>query len=170
MAGGANGDGAGNVTTGNGGGRHGAFRGVTELVLDAKGRLAIPARHRDGLADSGNGHVIVTADNSGCLLVYPLAAWEPIEARLMSLSSFDERIRSLQRLLVGHADEVDIDAAGRILIPPALRRYASLDRRVVLVGQGRKLELWDEARWQAQVAQTIAFPGALPPELEGLSL
>ena len=91
MAGGANGDGAGNVTTGNGGGRHGAFRGVTELVLDAKGRLAIPARHRDGLADSGSAHVIVTADNSGCLLVYPLAAWEPIEARLMSLSSFDER-------------------------------------------------------------------------------
>lgn len=170
MAGGGNGEGAGNAATGNGGtGRGGAFRGVAELVLDAKGRLAIPARHRDGLAN-GIGRVIVTADHGGCLLIYPLAAWEPIEAQLMALSSFDDRIRSLQRLIVGHADEVEVDAAGRILIPPALRRYAGLDRHVVLVGQGRKLELWDEARWQAQVAHSIAFPGALPPGLEGLSL
>jgi MraZ protein len=114
--------------------------------------------------------VIVTADPSGCLLIYPMAAWEPIEARLMALSSFDERSRSIQRLIVGHADEVELDAAGRILVPPALRRYAALERRVALVGQGRKLELWDEARWQAQVAKSIAFPGELPPELEGLSL
>jgi MraZ protein len=170
VAGGADGDGAGNGSAGNGDARRVAFRGVAELVLDAKGRLAIPARHRDGLAGSSGGRVIVTADNGGCLLIYPLAAWEPIEAKLMSLSSFDERIRSLQRLIVGHADEVDVDAAGRILIPPALRRYAGVDRRVVLVGQGRKLELWDEARWQAQVAQTVAFPGPLPSELEGLSL
>jgi MraZ protein len=88
----------------------------------------------------------------------------------MALSSFDERSRSIQRLIVGHADEVELDAAGRILVPPALRRYAALERRVALVGQGRKLELWDEARWQAQVAKSIAFPGELPPELEGLSL
>ena len=71
----------------------------------------------------------------------------------MSLSSFDERIRGLQRLIVGHADDVEIDAAGRILVPPALRRYARLDKHVVLVGQGRKFELWDEAAWQAQTAQ-----------------
>jgi MraZ protein len=168
VAGGANGDMAGNGSGGNG--RATVFRGIAELVLDAKGRLAVPARHREGLAGAGNGHVIVTADPSGCLLIYPMAAWEPIEARLMALSSFDERSRSIQRLIVGHADEVELDAAGRILVPPALRRYAALERRVALVGQGRKLELWDEARWQAQVAKSIAFPGELPPELEGLSL
>ena len=88
----------------------------------------------------------------------------------MGLSSFDDRIRSVQRLLVGHADDVDLDAAGRILVPPALRRYAGLDKRVVLVGQGQKLELWDEVKWQAQIAQTITFPGGLPPGLQGLSL
>lgn len=171
MAGGGNGDATVNGTPGDGGnGRRAVFRGVAELVLDAKGRLAIPARHREGLSSAGNGRVIVTADHGGCLLIYPLAAWEPIEAQLMALSSFDDRIRSLQRLIVGHADEVEVDAAGRILIPPALRRYAGLDRHVVLVGQGRKLELWDEARWQAQVAQSIAFPGPLPAGLEGLSL
>jgi MraZ protein len=146
------------------------FRGVSELVLDAKGRLAIPARHREGLAATSGGRLVITADHGGCLLIYPQATWEPIQAQLMALSSFDDRIRSVQRLLVGHADDVELDAAGRILVPPALRRYAGLDKRVVLVGQGQKLELWDEGKWQAQLAQSITFPGGLPAGLEGLSL
>ena len=147
------------------------FRGVTELALDAKGRFAVPARHRDAIVAESGSHLVLTADPSRCLLLYPLAAWEPIQARLMALSSFDERIRGLQRLLVGHADDVEIDAAGRILVPPALRRYASLDKRVVLVGQGRKFELWDEQQWQVETAQAIAFPAdGLPPELSGFSL
>ena len=147
------------------------FRGVTELALDAKGRFAVPARYRDGLTAGSGPRLVLTADPSRCLLLYPLAAWEPIQARLMALSSFDERIRGLQRLLVGHADDVEIDTAGRILVPPALRRYASLDKRVVLVGQGRKFELWDDAAWAARTAQAIAFDGGgLPPELDGFSL
>src|SRR5579864_9273672 len=95
------------------------FRGISRLALDAKGRLAIPSRNRMSLAN-GSGRIVITADPSRCLLVYPLDAWEPIQARLMSLSSFDERIRALQRLLVGYADDVDIDAAGRVLVPPPL--------------------------------------------------
>ena len=170
MAGGGGNGEAGEGNERGNGARAIVFRGVSELVLDAKGRLAIPARHRDGLASGSDGRLVITADRGGCLLIYPLDAWEPIQARLMGLSSFDDNIRSLQRLLVGHADDVDLDAAGRILVPPALRRYAGLDKRVVLVGQGQKLELWDEAKWQAQIAQTIAFAGALPPDLEGFSL
>ena len=150
------------------------FRGVTHLALDSKGRLAIPARHRDALfgnGSEGNGSVVLTADPSRCLLVYPRAAWEPIQARLMALSSFNAEIRGLQRLLVGHADDVDVDGNGRILVPPALRQYAALDHHVVLVGQGNKFELWDEAKWQDQTARTITFPaGGLPPELDGFSL
>ncbi len=150
------------------------FRGVTQLALDAKGRLAIPGKHRAALAgsaDSPERALIVTADPSRCLLVYPRATWEPIQARLMALSSFNEQIRGLQRLLVGHADEVDMDGAGRILVPPALRQYAGLDHRVVLVGQGSKFELWDEAKWQQETARAITFPaGDLPPELDGFSL
>ena len=157
--------------SGTSGGRSPVFRGVTQLVLDAKGRLAIPARHRDGLAGDGNGHLVLTADPSRCLLLYPLTAWEPIQARLMALSSFNEKIRGLQRLIVGHADDVEIDAAGRILVPPALRRYANLDKHVVLVGQGQKFELWDEAQWQNATAQAITFPAdGLPPELSGFTL
>jgi MraZ protein len=147
---------------------------VTQLALDAKGRLAIPGKHRAALAgsaDSPERTLIVTADPSRCLLVYPRATWEPIQARLMALSSFNEQIRGLQRLLVGHADEVDMDGAGRILVPPALRQYAGLDHRVVLVGQGSKFELWDEAKWQQETARAITFPaGDLPPELDGFSL
>jgi MraZ protein len=147
------------------------FRGVTQLALDAKGRLAIPARHRDALASVSGGRCIVTADPSRCLLLYPLGAWEPIQAKLLALPSFNERTRGVQRLLVGHADDVELDGAGRILVPPALRRYAGLDRTVVLVGQGHKFEIWDEAQWSAQTAQTLAFPpDALPAELGGISL
>ena len=147
------------------------FRGVTELALDAKGRFAIPARHRDAIAAASGASLVLTADPSRCLLLYPLAAWEPILSRLMALSSFEERLRGLQRLIVGHADDVEIDAAGRILVPPALRRYASLDKRIVLVGQGRKFELWNDAAWAARTAQAIAFDGAaMPPGLDGFSL
>lgn len=147
------------------------FRGVTSLSLDAKGRLLIPAKHRDALMPGGDARLVLTADPSRCLLLYPRAAWEPIQARLMGLSSFDAKIRGLQRLLVGHADDVEVDAAGRILVPPELRRYANLDKRVVLVGQGNKFELWDEQAWQVETAQAIAFPAdGLPPELSGFSL
>ncbi|HKE42783.1 MAG TPA: division/cell wall cluster transcriptional repressor MraZ [Casimicrobiaceae bacterium] len=147
------------------------FRGVSHLALDSKGRLAVPAKHRDALAGESDGRLILTADPSHCLLVYPLSEWEPIQKRLMALSSFNEKIRGLQRLLVGHADDVELDGAGRILVPPALRTYAALDKRVVLVGQGNKFELWDEARWLEQTAHAVAFPaGGLPPELDGFSL
>jgi MraZ protein len=166
--------GAGVAAEGNGG--NAVFRGVSQLALDAKGRLAIPAKHRDALARSAPesatpGTVVVTADPSRCLLVYPRAAWEPIQARLMSLSSFNPEIRSLQRLIVGFADDVELDGNGRILVPPALREYASLEHHVVLVGQGNKFELWDAAKWNDATARAIPFPaGGLPPELDGFSL
>jgi MraZ protein len=155
--------------TGDGSGAGAVFRGVTHVALDAKGRLAIPARHREALA-RGDG-LVLTADPSRCLLLYPRAAWEPIQARLMALSSFNAAIRGLQRLIVGHADDVEMDGAGRILVPPALRQYAGLEHRAVLAGQGNKFELWDEARWQDETARAVTFPaGGLPPELDGFSL
>src|ERR1700681_2036109 len=152
--------------------RRGAvFRGVTHLALDNRGRLAIPAKHREALLARADGHMVLTADPSRCLLLYPSPEWEPIQKRLMALSSFNDKIRGLQRLLVGHADDVELDGAGRILVPPALRKFAALDKRVVLVGQGNKFELWDEEQWQGRTAQAVAFPaGGLPPELDGLSL
>lgn len=148
------------------------FRGVTQLSLDVKGRLAIPARYRGGLMSFCAGRLIVTADPSKCLLVYPQPAWEPIEQKLNSLSSFNPKTRSLQRLLVGNASDVEMDGAGRILVSPPLRQFAGLSKEVVLVGQGAKFELWDEAQWNLQIENALSFKDdeAMPVELDGFSL
>lgn len=147
------------------------FRGVAQLNLDSKGRLAVPSRFRDAIVARCNRQLIVTADADRCLLIYPLPDWEPIEQKLMSLSSFNAQIRELQRRLVGYAENVMMDATGRILVPPALRRYAQLEKAVVLVGQGAKFELWNKDGWEQRMDQGGGLgPGGLPPELEGFSL
>ncbi|MBK6618784.1 MAG: division/cell wall cluster transcriptional repressor MraZ [Nitrosomonas sp.] len=147
------------------------FRGVTQLSLDSKGRLAIPAKYRDELTASCGGNIVVTADPSRCLLIYPQPAWEPIEQKLNSLPSFDPQIRGLQRLLVGNACDVEIDGSGRILISPPLRQFAGLTKEVVLAGQGTKFELWDGDRWNQEIEAALVYTnGNIPPELEGFSL
>jgi MraZ protein len=147
------------------------FQGAVLLNLDSKGRLAIPAKHRDLLLSECAGSLVLTTDADGCLLVYPQTVWQPICDKLNKLSSFNPTSRAFQRLLVGNAEEVVMDNAGRVLISPNLRGYAALDKRVMLVGQGNKFELWDEAKWQAQqVASLALIGGALPAELEGFSL
>lgn len=150
------------------------LRGVSQVALDAKGRFAVPQRYRDALGAGGppeGTRLVITADPSKCLLLYTLAEWEPIEKKLMGLSSFNASTRALQRLVVGHADDVEMDAAGRLLVPPVLRSYAGLDRQIVLVGQGNKFEIWDDGRWNEQTAAAVSFSnGGLPPELEGFSL
>ena len=147
------------------------FQGATQLNLDSKGRLAIPARHRDLLLAQYASQLVLTADADGCLLFYPQPEWQPIRDKLLKLSALNPRIRALQRLLIGYAEDVEMDAAGRVLISPALRGYATLDKRVMLIGQGNKFELWDEAKWVAQQEAALSFAqGELPPELEGFTL
>ena len=147
------------------------FRGVTTLSLDAKGRLMVPSRYRDELSQQGDGRVVVTADPGKCLLLFPLQAWEPIEKKLNSLSSFNPQTRSLQRLLVGNAADLELDASGRILLPAMLREFAALDKNVVLVGQGAKFELWNELRWQEQMDLALTCKNAeMPDELSGFTL
>ena len=147
------------------------FQGAAQLNLDSKGRLAIPAKHRDELMAHCAGQLVLTADADGCLLFYPQPEWQPIRDKLLKLSALNPRIRALQRRLIGYAEEVEMDAAGRVLISSALRSYAALDQRVVLIGQGNKFELWDEAKWTAQQDAALTFAnGELPPELEGFTL
>ena len=97
------------------------FRGVNNLNLDAKGRMAVPAKYRDVLMASGDGRLVVTVDRDGCLLIYPLPEWERIEQALMARPNMDKQVRRLQRLLLGHATECDLDTQGRILLPTPLR-------------------------------------------------
>lgn len=131
----------------------------------------MPARHREALLARCAGRLVITADFDKCLLLYPLPDWEPIQQKLMGLSSLNPRIRDLQRQLVGYAEDIELDSAGRVLISSALRNFAALTKNVVLVGQGSKFELWDREKWEAALERSAGFgDGELPPELEGFSL
>ncbi len=145
------------------------FRGATSLNLDAKGRLAVPSRHRDALMNQSAGQLVLTAHPHRCLLLYPQPAWEPIQAKIMSLSSFDRQSSALQRLLVGYAEDMEMDSAGRLLVSPALREFAQLEKSAMLVGQGSHFELWSMEAWKAQLEQVMDAE-SLPTELEGFSL
>lgn len=148
------------------------FQGATALSLDAKGRLAIPARHRDALLAQCEGHLVVTAHPHGCLLVYPLPDWEPIRAQILAAPGLNQQAALLKRLLVGNARDEDMDAAGRVLIAPELREWAKLDKQVRLVGQGKHFELWADEAWLKQQAEAAALfaSGELPAGFENLSL
>jgi MraZ protein len=149
------------------------FRGANKLTLDIKGRMVMPTRYRERLQERCGGKLVVTVDKDQCLLVYPMPDWEEIERKLMRLPSFDPRARRLQRLMVGHATELDIDAHGRLLLPPNLREFAALKRDAVLIGQGTRFELWDEERWNQRRDEWLASEESatdLSAELEALTL
>ena len=147
------------------------FRGIAHLNLDSKGRLAVPARHRDALVERCGGNLVTTADADRCVLIYPLPDWEVIQQKLEGYSNLDPRVRELQRRLIGFAVDVEMDSAGRVLIAPALREFAQLEKAVALVGQGKKFELWNKDNWEQLIERAGGFGAAgLPPELEGFSL
>ncbi|HPB75587.1 MAG TPA: division/cell wall cluster transcriptional repressor MraZ [Chromatiaceae bacterium] len=131
------------------------FRGVSTLSLDAKGRLAMPARYREQLQACCAAHLVVTIDTDRCLLIYPEPNWREIERKLEKLPSFNPTARKLQRLYIGHAHDVDMDSQGRVQLPPELRQFAQLDKRVALIGQSNKFELWDEDIWVARRDQWL---------------
>jgi MraZ protein len=150
------------------------FRGANQVTLDAKGRLAMPTRYRERILERSDGKLVATVDRQDrCLLIYPLPEWEEIELKLRRLPTLNPIARRLQRLMIGHASDLELDASGRILIPPNLRDYAGLTRDAMLIGQGSRFELWDEAQWNANREEWLKADDAgeaLPPELESLSL
>ena len=146
------------------------FQGAAALNLDAKGRLAIPARHRDALAVD-NGQVVLTVHPHGCCLVYPVPAWIPIRDEVLVKPSFDVQSALLKRLLVGFAQDETLDAAGRVLVAPSLRKFAKLDKQVWLVGQGTHFELWSDEGWEKQQEAMLNLASSgLPPGFESLAL
>lgn len=151
------------------------FRGINAVNIDSKGRLAVPTKYRERLRVDETAPVVVTIDTeAACLLLYPLSEWEQIEAKLQSLPSFNPHARRIQRLLIGHATDVDMDGSGRVLLPPVLRDYAGLDKKVMLIGQGKKFEIWDETAWQQSrehwLSQEQLEAGNMPDEMKNLSL
>ena len=144
------------------------FKGATLLNIDGKNRLAIPTKYREELL---TGSLVLTAHPHGCLLLYPFAAWRPIQEKIMQLSSFDKKSSGLQRLLVGYAEDLSSDNSGRLLISAELRDYASINKTLMFVGQGSHFELWGTEAWIRQIKQIkINDKGDLPSELGGFSL
>ena len=154
------------------------FRGAATINIDAKGRIAMPIRFRDLLMGrsepSINPQLVVTIDTEEpCLLIYPLAEWDLIQRKLEQLPSFNPTARRIQRLLIGHATDLELDANGRILLPALLREYAQLDKKIMLLGQGKKIELWSESLWNARretYLQANSNTEELPELLHQLSL
>jgi MraZ protein len=130
------------------------YRGSNIVSLDEKNRLAIPKKLRTKLFEEST-NLIITAHPEKCLLLYSSSEWMPIEKKLMSLSSFDKRISALQRLLVGYAEEISQDKAGRILLSQPLKDFASIGRNVIILGQGSHFEIWDKNLWDENVEQSI---------------
>src|SRR5688572_26801487 len=148
------------------------FRGAAKVTLDAKGRMVLPTRYREHALESSQGKLVVTVDRDQCLLLYPFPEWEQIERKLMSLPSLHAQARRLHRLMVGHATELDLDGHGRLWMPPELREFAGQERRGMLIGQGNRCELWDEARWNERRTLWLANEAAktgLPAALDSLT-
>ncbi|EPD6702168.1 division/cell wall cluster transcriptional repressor MraZ [Cronobacter dublinensis] len=151
------------------------FHGATLVTLDSKGRLSVPTRYRDLLNDASSGQMVCTIDiHHPCLLLYTLPEWVIIEQKLSRLSSMNPAERRVQRLLLGHASECQMDSAGRLLLAPVLRQHAGLTKQVMLVGQFNKFELWDEETWHQQVREDIdaeqSSSEVLSERLQDLSL
>ena len=148
------------------------FRGPTKVTLDAKGRLAIPTRHRERILTRADGKLVATIERGYCLLIYPLPEWEEVERKLVGLPSLDKQASRLKHLLLGHATDLEMDNQGRVLLPRELREFAGLERQAMLIGQGNKFELWDEQRWAERREMWLAAEDdgeKLHEKLENLS-
>ena len=151
------------------------FRGINAISVDSKGRIAVPMRYRAALAEEDGSALVITIDTEEtCLLMYPLQKWQEIETNLQKLPSFNVAARRIQRLLIGHATDLEMDANGRVLLPPLLRDYANIDKQVVLIGQGNKFEIWNEAAWESKrmewLAEETLLKEELPDEMRNFSL
>jgi MraZ protein len=147
------------------------FLGSHAINMDAKGRLAIPTKVREELAQLCGGRIVLTAnaDEEKCLLLYPEPEWEVLRPKIEALPNMNKAVKRLQRLILGNAAPMELDASGRILVPQTLRNHANLEKRLMLVGLGKKYELWSEESWNAYLEDSSSGAG-MPPEMESLSL
>ena len=139
------------------------LKGEFNHNIDAKGRMIIPAKMRDDLGE----HFVITKGMENCLYIYPEKQWNEFEEKLNALpTTTDKKARAFAYFFQGSATDGDLDKQGRTLIPQVLRDYASLDKEVVLVGMGKRAELWDKARWDAKNAEVEASIEDIAAEME----
>ncbi|MBC7795226.1 MAG: division/cell wall cluster transcriptional repressor MraZ, partial [Clostridia bacterium] len=149
------------------------FRGLHEHTIDAKGRVSLPQRFRDGLEGSSNDAgttLIITTGIDRCLVAYPKAEWDAFEARLSALPQFDPAVVQIKRIYVAGATECTIDRNGRLLIPPMLREYAGLTRDAVFAGMVTTIEIWSKEEWTEQSRMSRSDRQAVATKLAELGL
>ncbi len=128
------------------------FQGASSIVLDVKGRLSVPTRHRDVLAATAAGQLTITKHPHGCLMIFPRNEWERFRERIASLPM---QAQWWKRIFLGNAMDVELDASGRVLVSPELRAAATISKDAVLLGMGSYFELWDAAIYAAQEAEQM---------------
>ncbi|VAW86416.1 Cell division protein MraZ [hydrothermal vent metagenome] len=144
-----------------------SFRGTSELSLDAKGRLAMPVRYRETLADFCGGDMVVAIGyaREKYLLVYPRPHWEIYQETLDAWPTYDPDVQMVKRMILGSASDIKMDGNGRILLSPVLRRHAGLEKEVVLIGQNQKFELWNQSTWD-ETREAMTWSLELAQKLE----
>ncbi len=140
------------------------FQGASSIILDAKGRLAVPTRHRDVLTATAAGQLSITKHPHGCLMVFPRSEWEKFRERIAALPM---QAQWWKRIFLGNAMDVEMDASGRVLVSPELRAAAGITRETVLLGMGGYFELWDAATYAAQEAEQMK--GEMPDVFKDFS-
>ncbi|MFN3617322.1 MAG: division/cell wall cluster transcriptional repressor MraZ [Aquabacterium sp.] len=131
------------------------FQGASALSMDAKGRLAVPVRHRDALQALCEGQLTITKNPDGCLMIFPRPAWEAFRDKIAALPM---SAAGWKRIFLGNAQDVEIDSAARVLVAPELRVAAGIQKDVMLLGMGSHFELWDAERYAAHEAAVMAEP------------
>ncbi len=140
------------------------FQGASSINLDAKGRMAIPSKHRDALNVQCEGRLTLTRHPHGCLLLFPRPVWE---SHRDQIASWPMSARAWQRIFLGNACDVELDTAGRILISPELRSAVGLQKDVMMLGMGSHFEIWDAAKLAEDEQQAVA--GGMPDVLSDFS-
>ena len=139
------------------------FRGSHDLTIDTKGRLAIPAKLREVLSrrfktDENEPKWVVTLDSRKRLLFYPESEWEKVEQKLLNLNvNGKPNLQLYQNLLLHNAETLEMDSAGRVLLPANLRRLVNFDKEVSLLGRVNRLELWDREQKQAETEAALSI-------------
>jgi MraZ protein len=128
------------------------FQGASAINLDAKGRMSIPAKHRDALSIQCEGRLTLTRHPDGCVMLFPRPVWEQ---HRQQISNWPMQARAWQRIFLGYATDVEMDTAGRILIAPELRAAVGLDKEVMMMGMGSHFEIWDAAKMAEKEQQAL---------------
>lgn len=124
-----------------------SFLGEYEATIDSKGRFLLPGGLKKQLPE-GDNRFVISRGFEKCLVLYPMQSWKPLMEQIMELNDFDPKVRDFKRKFLGGATEVELDSAGRLLMPPSLKEHASLSKDIILAANGNKIEIWDSGKYK----------------------